>query len=160
MIDTTNYEFLAAHFSNNEKTIVTVYWGNKDETIEEIVTVEEDNPAWERLLKHIDIDTLHEATYNHIKSERQDFESYIISIAERDGLWGEIAKNNEDLIIKVAESLLLDEDEIDAESLFKVKLKFFENAMVAESEDKDLKAELRKAKTYFDALAAFRKFKK
>ena len=59
------HEFLTAHFSNNERTIVEAYWTTPDgkETRVEYIEAKEGESNWENLLTHIDIDTLHEATY-------------------------------------------------------------------------------------------------
>ena len=63
------HEFLSAHFSNNERTTVESYWITPDgkETRVEYIEAKDGDPNWENLLTHIDIDTLHEATYKHIK---------------------------------------------------------------------------------------------
>ena len=159
MINTDNFEFLTAHFSNNERTVATVYWGNKDETIEEIVKAEEDNPAWQRLLDNMHIDALHEATYNHIRDQRAAFEKQIIDIAERDGVWADISENSAGSLKKLADYMLLEEEDINPEILFKLKLAMFESELVSESKDRELKADLRKAKTFYDAMLAYRKFK-
>ena len=59
------HEFLTAHFSNNDRTIVEAYWTTPDgkETRVEYIEAKEGDPSWENLLTHMDIDTLHESTY-------------------------------------------------------------------------------------------------
>ena len=154
MIDTTNYEFLTAHFSNNERTVATVYWGNKDETIEEIVTAEEDNPAWEKLLKHIDIDALHEATYKHIRDQVEAYEDEVIRVAKQRGLIYDINDIDSQLYEVLAKILFKEYDpKKDKEKLFMFKLQLFELDFVKQCTDNDLKRNLRKAENFIDAIS-------
>ena len=65
------HEFLTAHFSNNERTTVESYWVTPDglETRVEYIEANPEDTAWKKLLTHIDIDSLHENTYQHIKKQ-------------------------------------------------------------------------------------------
>lgn len=153
MLDTTNYEFLTAHFSNNERTIATVYWGNKDETVEEIVSAQEDAPDWQRLLEHMDIDTLHEATYKHIRDQVEAYENQVIRIAKERGMIYDINDIDSGLHEILAEYIFRKFDsKRDKEKLFMFKLKLFELDFVKDSEDREAKTKLRKANNLIEAL--------
>ena len=147
MIDTTNYEFLTAHFSNNERTVATVYWGNKDETIEEIVKAEDKSPAWQRLLDHMDIDTLHETTYKHIRDQVEAYEDEVIRVAKERGLVHNVNNASSELFQLLIKNTLFGEfDPVkDKEKLFMFKLALFEVDAIKESKNREKKAELRKA---------------
>ena len=155
--------FIDAYFTDNEKKVVNVLWENdKKEVIEETVIAETNDPAWENLLNqpNVSLDTLHERTHNRNKEQREIFEQQIIEIAKREGLWDDLNERNDHVLAKVADMILLDEENIKQEALFKFKLKLFENKLVEESTNREAKSELRKSKTYYDALVAYRKFKK
>ena len=155
--------FVDAYFTNNERTVVNVLWENDNkENIEETVIVETNDPAWENLLNQpeVTIDKLHERTINRNREQRRIFEEQVIAIAKRDGLWDDLHENDGEVLAKLADMILLDEKDINGEALFKFKLKLFENKMVEESTDREAKSELRKSKTYYDAIVAYRKFKK
>ena len=154
MLQTDNFEFLTAHFSNNERTVATVYWGNKDETIEEIVKAEEDNPAWDRLLSHMDIDTLHEMTYKHIHDQHLAFEENVIRVAKSRGFIYDIDDINSDVYKLITKSLFKEFDSIkDKEKLFMLKLELFEIDKIRESKDREMKMKLRKAESIVEALS-------
>jgi len=153
MIDTTNYEFLTAHFSNNERTVATVYWGNKDETIEEIVKAEEKSPAWQRLLDHMDIDTLHEATYKHIRDQVEAYEDEVIRVAKEKGLIYDVDALNTE-VYKMFAQVIFGAFNIkdDKEKLFALKLELFEIPQIRRSRNREMKAELRKAKNFVETV--------
>ena len=155
--------FIDAYFTNNEKTVVTTLWENDNkEVIEETVLAEANEPAWENLLNqpNVTLDNIHERTHTRNKEQRELFEQSIIDIAKREGSWAELVDNEENILRSAARMILLDKSEINAESLFKFKLKLFENEIVSESTDGEAKSVLRKANTYFDVFVAYRKFKK
>ena len=153
--------FIDAYFTDNEKKVVNVLWENdKKEVIEETVIAETNDPAWENLLNqpNVSLDTIHERTHNRNKEQREIFEQQILEIAKREGLWKDIVEQ-EDSLLKVSNLVLLNEDEINSEDLFKFKLKLFEQEIVSESTDRKLKSELRKAVTFWDAIVTYRKFR-
>ena len=153
--------FIDAYFTDNEKKVVNVLWENdKKEVIEETVIAETNDPAWENLLNqpNVSLDTIHERTHNRNKEQREIFEQQILEIAKREGLWKDIVEQ-EDSLLKVSNLVLLNEDEINSEDLFKFKLKLFEQEIVSESTDRQLKSELRKAVTFWDAIVTYRKFR-
>ena len=123
---------------------------------------ETNDPAWENLLNQpeVTIDKLHERTINRNREQREIFEEQVVAIAKRDGLWDEIHEHDDQVLAKLADMILMDEKEIPSETLFKFKLKLFENKIVEESTDREAKSVLRKSKTYYDAIVAYRKFKK
>jgi hypothetical protein len=134
------HEFLTAHFSNNERTRVEYVEANPEDT------------AWKKLLTHIDIDSLHENTYQYIKQQNAAFEETVIKYGKERGLLysGEVSMELYETLI----SLLFkpfDKKE-DKEKLFMTKLKLFEVDQIKKSSNRALKAELRKAPTIAAAI--------
>lgn len=148
------HEFLTAHFSNNERTIVEAYWVTPDgkETRVEYIEAKADDVNWEALLKHIDIDSLHEATYKHIRQQNEAFEDDVIKIAKERGMIYDVDELSSD-VYKICTHLLFQEfDEVaDKEKLFLYKLQLFEVEAVKECKDAEKKKELRQAKTLIEA---------
>lgn len=148
------HEFLTAHFTNNERTIVEAYWTTPDgkETRVEYIEAKEGDVNWDILLKHIDIDSLHENTYQHIKQQNQAFEETVIKYGKERGLLysGEVSMELYETLISLIFKPF--DKEEDKEKLFLTKLKLFEVDQIKKSKNRILKAELRKALTIVDAI--------
>jgi len=148
------YNLLTAHFSNNERTTVEVYWCNdKGEDIQvEYLEAKEGDAAWEELLTHVTIDQLHENTYKHIRKQNDMFETTAIEIAKKRGLVYDINTDKTSALKVIAETIFkeLSEEEL-KEYLFVYKLNLFENNVIKNSKDRTSKAAIRKATTIVEA---------
>lgn len=156
-------KYIHSYFTNEARTVCIVVWESPSgEIFEDAIQITEDNVLWKELLavEGVTEDVIHENTFNKNKEDRKAFEQEVLEIAKREGLWHEIKDNEENILQSAARMVLLDRSEINDESLFKFKLKLFENEIVSGSTDREAKSVLRKANTYFDALVAYRKFKK
>lgn len=148
------HEFLTAHFSNNERTTVESYWVTPDgkETRVEYIEANPEDTAWKKLLTHIDIDSLHENTYKHIKAENEAFEDNVIKLAKSRGMIYDIDEMSGDVHKVIAQSLFAPFDETqDKEKLFLYKLQLFEVEAIRKCTDSQKKRELRQAKTILEA---------
>ena len=159
------HEFLHAHFSNNDRTIVESYWITPDgkETRVEHIEAKEGDPNWENLLTHIDIDTLHEATFKHIKDQNKAFEETVMKIAKDQGITTSIEEiPNLELLSWFCKLLFVNEPDAEEskETLFNLKLKLFEMDFVKDCQKRTLKTKLRKAQnlreTFSVALEIFK----
>ena len=149
------HEFLTAHFSNNDRTIVESYWVTPDgkETRVEYIEAKEGDSNWESLLTHMDIDTLHESTYKQIRQQNEAFEDDVIKIGKERGLIYDLTDNNAGVYKMIAHALFQDfNEEEDKERLFMFKLELFELDLVKKSKNRNLKSELRKSKTLLEAV--------
>ena len=149
------HEFLTAHFSNNERTIVEAYWTTPDgkDTRVEYIEAKDGDANWEALLKHVDIDTLHELTFKFIKQNRKAFEDDVVEIAKKEGLIYDISSVNTDMYRAIVNTVFTSFDkEKDKEKLFMFKLQLFEVPEIRLSKDRDLKAKLRKSNTIIDSI--------
>lgn len=144
--------FIDAYFTNNERTVVSILWENdKKEVVEETVMAEANEPGWENLLNQpeVTIDKLHERTVNRNREQRAIFEEQVIEIAKRDGLIYDGDVINTDLykmFVKTIFNTELTEKEV-KEQLFMFKLALFELDKIKESNNREMKAALRKAET-------------
>ena len=149
------HEFLTAHFSDNERTIVEAYWTTPDgkETRVEYIEAKEGDVSWEELLTHIDIDTLHELTYKNIRASDNAYKDQVMEIAKSRGMVYDIDSINTDIYKAITAAIFTPFDpEADKEKLFMFKLQLFELDQVKSSTDRIKKAELRKSKSIIEAL--------
>ena len=144
--------FIDAYFTNNERTVVSILWENdKKEVVEETVLAEANEAGWENLLNQpeVTIDKLHERTVNRNREQRAAFEEQVVEIAKRDGLIYDGDIINTDLykmFVKTIFNTELTEKEV-KEQLFMFKLALFELDKIKESDNREMKAALRKAET-------------
>ena len=144
--------FIDAYFTNNERTVVSILWENdKKEVVEETVMAEANEPGWENLLNQpeVTIDKLHERTVNRNREQRAIFEEQVVEIAKRDGLIYDGDVINTDLykmFVKTIFNSELTEKEV-KEQLFMFKLALFELDKIKDSNNREMKAALRKAET-------------
>ena len=148
------HEFLTAHFCNNERTMVESYWVTPDgkETRVEYVEANPEDTAWKKLLTHIDIDSLHEATYKHIREQNEAFEDNVINLAKSRGMIYNVDEMSGDVHKVIAQTLFAPFDETqDKEKLFLYKLQLFEVEEIKKCTDSQKKRELRQAKTILES---------
>jgi hypothetical protein len=149
--------FIDAYFTNNERTVVSILWENdKKEVVEETVLAEANEAGWENLLNQpeVTIDKLHERTVNRNREQRAIFEEQVVEIAKRDGLIYDGDIVNTDLykmFVKTIFDTELTEKEV-KEQLFMFKLALFELDKIKDSNNREMKAALRKAETLPAAL--------
>jgi hypothetical protein len=149
--------FIDAYFTNNERTVVSILWENdKKEVVEETVLAEANEPGWENLLNQpeVTIDKLHERTVNRNREQRAIFEEQVVEIAKRDGLIYDGDHINTDVYKMFVQTIFnteLEEKEV-KEQLFMFKLALFELDKIKESNNREMKAALRKAETLPAAL--------
>lgn len=151
------HEFLYAHFSDNERTIVESYWSTPDgkETRVEYIEAKDGDPNWENLLTHIDIDTLHEATYKNIRDLDNSYKDQVMEIAKERGMVYDIDSINTDIYKAITAAIFKPfNPEEDKEKLFMFKLQLFELEQIKNNKNKTQKAKLRKSKDIIEALKA------
>ena len=146
------HEFVRAHFSNNDRTTVESFWTDGDVERVEYIEAKEGDPNWENLLTYIDIDALHEATYQHIKEQNAVFEESVIKLAKERGLLYDIDELSTDTY-KLLSNMLFKKfnKEEDKEKLFLYKLSLFEVPEIKESKSSVKKKKLRQAKNILEA---------
>ena len=152
-----NHKFLDAYFTDNDRHVIESLWiEDGTRTIRPYhITATDDNPNYKELLKHIDLDELHERTFKNIRAKKEAIDNHAVNLAKEEGVlnvdgmtsavWEEIAK-------------LLFEQEYDEkknkEDLFVYKLQLFEQDKVKNSDNKAAKAKLRKSKNFIEATHA------
>ncbi len=151
------YKLLTAHFSNNQRTTVEVYWADDDigDIQVEYIEAKEGDAAWEDLITHISIDQLHENTYKHIREQNDLFEKQVIEIAKKRGLVYDTNTDRGAALKVAADTLFREHSEAELkEYLFTYKLNLFENEVIKNSKNRAGKAAIRKATSIIEATMA------
>ena len=135
------HSFLNAYFINEERTVVESLWQDKKGAVREL-TVEsrEGDPAWENILNHIDIDTLHEMTFKRIRDLDNAYKEQVIAVAKERNMIYDIDSINTEIYKAIAAALFAPFDPVeDKEKLFMFKLQLFEVDAIRECTDKTAK---------------------
>ena len=146
--------FLTAYFIDNERKNIEVQTTVEDKksVFTTIIPYEENNPQYQALIKYMNIDQLHESTYQKNKTEQKLFEDSIVNIAKKQGL----ILGNADLNTKFYPSLVnaIFKDIENEDHLFALKLALFELEQIRDSKNEDSKKKLRQAKNKLDIIQA------
>ena len=104
---------------------------------------------WEKILKHMSIDELHESTYKYIKRLEEDYKTQVMVFAKERGMLLDLDAANGDAIKGLLQVIFEPfEDEKQAkETLFAFKLALFEFDAIKDSQERELKTALRKAES-------------
>ena len=152
------HKFIKAMFSNDEKNIVESYWQNEnDEVRVEFCPAEDGDEVYEMVKQHVDIETLHDETYEHIKAQDRIYREAILSIAKQDGYVWDIkdleTDNKIEHLFKITTKAIFEDADaaLEKEKLFLYKLQLFELDKIKDSKDSALKKQLRQAKTVIEA---------
>ena len=148
----TKENYITAHFIDNDrKNIEILLRDDKNEKVIPFnVEYNPEHPNCQDLLKLVDLDTLHENTYQKIQTEKKNFEEMAINIAKKNGLVFNETKLNTKFyptLIKAMFNELENEDH-----LFALKLALFEVDKIRDSKDNEKKKKLRQSKNKIDVL--------
>jgi len=167
-----------AYYTNPELDTVAVLWhdtGDSAETQtlrEYYIAVDEENEQFQYLLKEFSYDSIDECTRDRNEATRTEFRDAFHRYATENNLYGHgddgtnRAPEPEAMVAPAEETMPSvdimfeydEEDEVQKESLFKMKLKMFEQDVIQKSKAKVKKAAIRKAKTPLEALVAYSAF--
>ena len=152
------HKFVKAIFANEEKNIVESYWQNeKDEVRVEFCPAEDGDEVYEMVKKHIDMENVHEETYENIKAQDRIYREAVLSIAKQDGYVWDIkdleTDNKIEHLFKITTKAIFEDADaaLEKEKLFLYKLQLFELDKIKDSKDSALKKQLRQAKTVIEA---------
>ena len=146
--------FLTAYFIDNERKNIEVQTTTEDKksVFTTIIPYEENNPQYQALTKYMNIDQIHESTYQKNKTEQEQFEKTVLRIAKKSGM----VLSNEKLKEKFYPSLVnaIFKDIENEDHLFALKLALFELEQIRDSKNEDAKKKLRQAKNKLDIIQA------
>src|SRR5210317_648611 len=145
---------ITAYFIDSERTTIEIETTSEDKksVFTTIIPLEENNPQYQALIKYMNIDQLHESTYQRNKFLSEEFEKSVIRIAEKSGK----VLSNETLDTKFYPSLVnaIFKNIENEDHLFALKLALFELEEIRDSKNEDAKKKLRQAKNKLDIIQA------
>jgi len=145
---------ITAYFIDNERTTIEIETTSEDKksVFTTVIPLEENNPQYQALIKYMNIDQLHESTYQRNKFLSEEYEKSVITIAEKTGK----VLSNENLGTKFYPSLVkaIFENIENEDHLFALKLALFELEEIRDSKNEDAKKKLRQAKNKLDIIQA------
>ena len=146
--------FLTAYFIDNERQNIEIQATSEDQkkVYTYVIPFDESRDEYKALSKFMNLDQLHESTYQRVKNERRLFEEQVIRIAQKDGLIMDSERIDTKFYPTLVTSLFEDQD--NADHVFALKLALFELDAIKNSENEEAKKELRKSKDKLDILSA------
>ena len=145
---------ITAYFIDNERTTIEIETTSEDKksVFTTVIPLEENNPQYQALIKYMNIDQLHESTYQRNKFLSEEYEKSVIRIAEKTGK----VLSNENLDTKFYPSLVnaIFKNIENEDHLFALKLALFELEEIRDSKNEDAKKKLRQAKNKLDVIQA------
>ena len=144
--------FIDAYFIDEERQNVEILATSEDKkkVFPTIVPFSEDNHMFKALKSVMSVDELHERTYNKKKEERKLFEEQLLRIAKKDGFVIDETKDKTSIFPTLIKTII--EDEKNEDHLFALKLALFEVDKIRDSENEELKSNIRKGKTKAEVL--------
>lgn len=144
-----DHDLLTAHFTDNERTNICSLWVCQNtNNIHEMHIEAKDGDYWyEDLITHLSLDDIHENTYKHIQHQSAEFQNTVIDVAKNNGWIYNLDDLDTEVYKAVVKSIFFDDfDPIEhKEQLFFLKMELFETKLLKESNDRELKKELRLA---------------
>jgi len=148
-----------AYFFDNDRTIVrTIYHDDEHREIIRDIPAQENNAQYRKFMvemeEHGGIDALHERTYAYLRETQDAFEKQVLAIGKEKGMLYDGDVMNTD-VYKLFCNTMFDKTATkkeEKERLFMFKLALFEQDIIRESENRQLKADLRKSTTLLEAI--------
>lgn len=154
-----NLEISTAHFTNNERTEIEVILFAEESTEDDVVLIpynieaKDGDADYEWLISKINIDQVHENTFNKFRKENEQYKENIVTVGKEMGLIFDNNGVNSNLYEALVDTLFEPFIEKDMkEKLFVMKLKLFEVEAIKSSKNRELKAKLRKSKDFLSAI--------
>ena len=149
--------YLTASFIDNERKTIEVLLKSDDGKAVNPFILEYDpnNSICKELLSVVTLDQLHENTYIKKQEERKQFEKVVKKVAQKEGLLKKIIENVDSDFFKLLFDFLLSSKQEHIDRLFNFKIFLFEQDIVKNCKDEDLKTAIRKSKTPLEALDKF-----
>ncbi len=173
-MEITKDNFVSARFCDNDRTQIEVFVkGDKEnEVFPHIVELDENHPDYKNLKSITTLPEIHEYTDKWCTEQRRRFKEELVDIAKKEGII-KVSKSSspniqevevkvdytlEELISKIfVEKIDYDNEDV-KEQMFKAKLAAFELSHVKDSDNRELKAKLRKAETFKDIVSITSQF--
>jgi len=161
MLTNIKDNFIDAYFIDEDRQNIEVLQKSEDgkSVIPTIIAFEKPDETgktstgnMETLKEVMSVDELHERTYQKKKDERKLFEEQLKRIAKKDGMVLDNASKPETLFPLLVKTIT--EDQENEDHLFALKLALFEVDKIRDSDNVDVKTEMRSGTTKAQVLSA------
>ena len=144
----TKKNYVVAKFIDEDRKNIEILLKDGDITRPHIIEADENNSDYQKLLKIISLDDLHEQTHNINKAEAEAFKEFALGIAKESGFMQQ--EENLKIYPTLVKAMFNNDDNDD--DIFALKLALFEVEKIRESKNTALKTKLRKAKSKVEIL--------
>lgn len=143
--------FIEASFVDNERQNIEILTKSEDgkTVIPTVIPYDENNDMFKELMTIKTIDQLHEDTHNKKKEEGRVFKEEMLRIAKQEGIIG-IELNKDEYFSEIVN--LITKDQENEDHLFALKLALFEVEEIRDSENIELKKNIRQSKSKAEIL--------
>lgn len=166
-MEITKDNFVSARFCDNDRTQIEVFVkGDKEgEVFPHIIELDENHPDYKNLISVTSLPEIHDYTDEWCTQQRKQFKEELLDIAKKEGIISE--QNTKEVKVEktfteMLESVFSTEHDYNSENikeqLFKAKLYAFEMPLIKDSDNRDLKAKLRKSETIKDVFKIVSQF--
>jgi hypothetical protein len=146
--------FITAAFIDSERQNIEILTTSEDgkSVIPTIIPFKEDNHMFKALMTVINIDQLHEATYQKKKTEKESMEKIAIDLAKKQGLIFDYEQVDTKFFPYMVKSIF--EDQNNTDHLFALKLALFELTYIRDSKNNEARKKLRTSTNKLDVIKA------
>lgn len=132
-----------------ENTLIEVLYTEGDDIIPHVLEVDFENDNFNDLMKEVSLDDIEKNTEASIKAEFSSFEAAVNTAVQK-----RLEQENQNVTAGILINTINDKNE-DTDFVFALKIAILDDQEIANTEDKDLKLAIRKAKSIKELLKIY-----
>jgi len=145
----TKENLITARFIDSERKLIECLLKNNEQTISHVLEFNVNGSEYKHLLTLVTLEQIHANTDLHLETQKKAFNGILNKIIEKKGF--ELNEN----FFKLINDFFIDYDsEKLSDKLYDFKVNAFEQDLVKNSKDEELKLKIRTATTPFEVLTA------
>jgi hypothetical protein len=142
-------KIIEAYFTNKENTTIEIIYKDGEKAISHYMQVDYDHPDFQALIKEYPVNLIETATIERNKQTVNQLRT-AVKQAQQTSL-----KQADDTVNKILDFVLNYDPKKDSEKLFAIKIKIFDDPLIKDFKDNEMKAKVRMAKTPIETLSAY-----
>lgn len=145
----TKENLITARFIDSERKLIECLLKNNEQTISHILEFNVTGSEYKHLLTLVTLEQIHANTDLHLENQKKAFNNILNKIVEKKGV-----ELNENFFKLINDFFINYNSETLSDKLYNFKVYAFEQDIVKNSVDEDLKLKIRTSTTPFEVLAA------
>ena len=145
----TKENLITARFIDSERKLIECLLKNNEQTISHVLEFNINGSEYKHLLTLVTLEQIHANTDLHLETQKKAFNSILNKIVEKKGV-----ELNENFFKLVNDFFINYNTETLSDKLYNFKVNAFEQDIVKNSTDEELKLKIRTATTPFEVLTA------